>query len=210
VVTSILKEEKYKNKEKVENLGVRSMLAIPIYLRLFSKDANPEGVLQIYSKEEDKTFTPLGVKIAEMISKLLGYVISSKRINYLHKFNVTNDKISEHIYEKLSRGQGVKMKDLFNSVIPELADIMKIQCCSLFSVAEDRDHIILEAGYPEGRHGIGGVHSVKEELYARIIVEQKGPFGSVENEKIYPHYLLITNPKETQLFPPDLKHFLET
>jgi signal transduction histidine kinase len=102
------------------------------------------------------------------------------------------------------------MKDLFNSVIPELVDIIKIQRCSLFSVTMDQEHIILEAGYPEAGHGIGNVRSVKKEPYAKFIVNQTGPFDSFENEKIYPHYILITNPTGTQLLPPDIKHFLET
>ncbi len=210
LVPNILKEQRYKNKEKVEKLGIRSMLAVPIHLRRFSKDVDTEGVFQIYYREEDKVFTPLEIKIAEMISKPAGYVIALKRINYLHKLNATKDKVSEHIYEKLARGEGIKMKDLFTSIIPELVEIMKVQRCSLFSVTEDREHIILEAGYPEAGHGIGNVRSVKEELYAKVIVDQAGPFGSFENEKIYSHYVLITNPKGTQLLPTDIKHFLET
>lgn len=210
LVPNILKEEKYKNKEKVEKLGIRSMLAVPIYLHRFSKDVDTEGVLQIYYKEEDKVFTPLEVEIAEMFSKRVGYVIALKKINYLHKLNVTKDRILEHVYQKLARGVGIKMKDLFNSVIPELVDIMKIQRCALFSVTEDQEQIILEAGYPQTVHGIGKVRSVKEELYAKVIVDQTGPFGSFKNEKIYAHYILITNPKETHLLPPDIKHFLET
>jgi signal transduction histidine kinase len=210
LVPNILKEERYKNKEKVEKLGIRSMLAVPIYLHRFSKDVDTEGVLQIYYKEEDKVFTPLEVEIAEMFSRRVGYVIALKKINYLHKLNVTKDKISEHVYQKLARGEGIRMKDLFNSVIPELVDILKIQRCALFSVTEDQEHIILEAGYPEAGHGIGNVRSVKEELYAKVVVDQTGPFGSFENEKIYPDYILITNPQETHLLPPDIKHFLET
>jgi signal transduction histidine kinase len=210
LVPNILKEEKYKNKEKVAKLGIHSMLAVPVYLHRFSKEVDTEGVLQIYYKKEDKVFTPLEVETAEMFSKRVGYVIALKKINYLHKLNVTKDKILEHIYQKLARGEGIKMKDLFNSVIPELADIMKIQRCALFSVTEDREHIILEAGYPENVHGIGKVRSVKGELYAKVIVDQTGPFGSFENEKIFAHYILITNPKETLLLPPDIKHFLET
>ncbi len=210
LVPNILKEERYRNKEKVAKLGIHSMLAVPIYLHRFSKDVDTEGVLQIYYKEKDKVFTPLAVETAEMFSKRVGYVIALKKISYLHKLNVTKDKILEHIYQKLARREGIKMKDLFNSVIPELADIMKIQRCALFSVTEDGEHTILEAGYPENVHGIGKVRSVKEELYAKVIVDQTGPFGRFENEKIYAHYILITNPQETHLLPPDIKHFLET
>ena len=208
LVRNILKEERYKNSEKVAKLGIRSMLAVPIYLRRFSKAVDTEGVLQIYYKEEDKVFTPLEVEIAEMISKRVGYVIALKRINYLHKLNVTKDKILEHIYQKLARGEGIKMKDLFNSVIPELADIMEIQRCSLFSVMEDRQYVVLEAGYPEKQHGIGRIFTVKEP-YIDAIVNQTGPLGEFENEKIYPAYILISNPKESRLLPMDLKHFLQ-
>ncbi|HUL23090.1 MAG TPA: GAF domain-containing sensor histidine kinase [Thermodesulfobacteriota bacterium] len=209
-VPNILEEEKYKNKEKVAKLGIHSMLAVPIYLHRFSKDVDTQGVLQIYYKEKDKVFTPLEAETAEMFSKRVGYVIALKKINYLHKLNVTKDKILEHIYQKLARGGGIKMKDLFNSVIPELVDIMKIQRCALFSVTEDREHIILEAGYPETGHGIGKTRSVKEELYAKVIVDQTGPFGSFDYEKIFAHYILITNIEKTLLLPPDIKHFLET
>jgi signal transduction histidine kinase len=208
LVPNILREERYKNKEKVAKLGIHSMLAVPIYLHRFSKEVDTEGVLQIYYKEEDKVFTPLEVETAEMFSKRVGYVIALKKINYLHKLNVTKDKILEHIYQKLAKGEGIKMKNLFNSVIPELVDIMKIQRCSLFSVMEDRQHVVLEAGYPEIQHGIGKVFSVKEP-YIDAIVNQAGPFGEFENEKISPAYILINNSKESRLLPMDLKHFLE-
>ena len=207
-VPNILKEEKYQNKEKVEILGIHSMLAVPIYLHRFSKDVDTEGVLQIYYKEEDKVFTPLEVEIAEMFSKRVGYVIALKRIKYLRKLNVTKDKVLEHIYQKLARGEGIKMKHLFDSAISELVDTMKIQRCSLFSVMEDRQQVVLEAGYPEIQHGIGKVFSVKEP-YIDAIVNQAEPFGEFENEKISPAYILINNPKESRLLPMDLKHFLE-
>ena len=114
----------------------------------------------------------------------------------------------EQIFLKLGRREGIKMKEVFNLVIPELVDIMRIQRCSLFSVMEDRQHVVLEAGYPEIQHGIGEVFDVKEP-YIDAIVNQTGPFGEFENEKIYPAYILIDNPKESRLLPPDLKRFLK-
>ena len=66
-VPNILKEEKYRNKEKVQKQGIYSMLAIPLSIPRFSlKDVDAEGVLQIYFKEKDKEFTPLEAKIAEV------------------------------------------------------------------------------------------------------------------------------------------------
>ena len=209
-VPNILKEEKYKNKEKVQKRGINSMLAIPISIPRFSlRDVDTEGCLQIYYREEDKSFTPLEVKIAEMLSRRVSYVIARKRILGLQKLNVTKDKIVEQIFVKLGRREGIKIKDVFNLVIPELVDIMRIQRCSLFSVMEDRQHVVLEAGYPEIQHGIGKIFSMKEP-YIDAIVNQTGPFGEFENEKIYPAYILINNPQRSRLIPPDLKRFLES
>jgi signal transduction histidine kinase len=208
-VPNIVKEEKYKNKERVLKRGIHSMLAVPISIPRFSlKDVDIEGSLQIYYKEEDKTFTPLEAKIAETFSRRVSYVIARKRITGLQKLNVTKDKIVEQIFLKLGRREGIKMKDVFNLVIPELADIMRIQRCSLFSVMEDRQHVVLEAGYPETQHGIGKVFDVKEP-YIDAIVNQTGPFGEFEDEKIYPAYILINNSQQSRLLPSDLKRFLK-
>ena len=209
-VPSILKEPRYKNnKEKMTAQGIYSMLAIPISIPRFSlKDVDIEGVLQIYYSEEEKTFTPLEAKIAELFSRRVSYVIARRRITDLQKFNVTKDKIVEQIFLKLGRREGIKMREVFNLVIPELADIMQIQRCSLFSVTEDRQHVTLEAGYPEIEHGIGATFSVKTP-YIGAVVNQTGPFGEFENEKIYPTYILIIDPQESRLLPLDLKRFLE-
>jgi len=209
-VPNILKEEKYKNKEKVLNLGIRSMLAIPISIPRFSlKDVDIEGSFQIYYEEEDKVFTPLETRITEMFARRVSYVIAQKRIVNLQKLNVTKDKIVEQIFLKLGKKEGVKMKEVFNLVVPELVAIMQIQRCSLFSVSDDRNQAILEAGYPEIYHGIGKAFRVKEEPYIDAVVNQAGPFGEFENEKIFPSYILIHNPQESCLLPPDLKRFLE-
>ena len=209
-VPNILKEEEYKNKEKVQTQGIHSMLAIPISIPRFSlKDVDTEGSFQIYYKEMDKIFTPLEAKIAEMLSRRVSYVIARKRIMDLQKLNVTKDKIVEQIFLRLGKREGIKMRDVFNLVIPELVDIIRIQRCSLFSVSEDRQHVVLEAGYPEIHHGIGKAFSVKEEPYIDAVVTQNGPFGEFENEKIFPSYILIHNPQESALLPSDLKRFLE-
>ncbi len=209
-VHNILKEEKYKNKEKVQKYGIHSMLAVPISIPRFSlKDVDTEGSFQIYYKEVDKIFTPLEAKIAEMLSRRVSYVVARRRIMDLQKLNVTKDKIVEQIFLKLGKREGIKMREVFNLVIPELVDIMRIQRCSLFSVTEDRHHVVLEAGYPEIHHGIGKAFSVMHEPYIDVVVNQTGPFGEFENEKISPSYILIHNPQESRLLPQDLKRFLE-
>ncbi|MBM4339367.1 MAG: GAF domain-containing sensor histidine kinase [Deltaproteobacteria bacterium] len=210
IIPSILKEERYKDKMKVEKQGIHSMLALPISIPRFSlKDVDTEGCLQIYFREEGKEFTPLEVRIAEMLAKRVSYVVARKRIMDLQKLSTTKDRIVEQIFLKLGKRGGVKMKEVFNLVIPELADIMRIQRCSLFSVMEDRQQAVLEAGFPEVHHGIGKIFEVSESPYIHTIVDQTGPFGDFENEKIYPTYVHILNPQRSRLLPPDLKRFLE-
>ncbi len=210
LVPNILQEEKYRNKDKVVQFGIYSMLAIPISIPRFSlRDVDIEGSFQIYYGEKDKVFTPMETKIAELFARRVSYVIARKRIMSLQKLNATKDKIVEQIFLKLSKREGIKMKDVFNLVIPELVDIMRIQRCSLFSVGEDRQHVVLEAGYPEVQHGIGKVLWVENVPYIDAVVNQAGPFGEFENEKIFPSYILIHNPQESCLLPPDLKRFLQ-
>ncbi len=210
LVPNLLKEEKYKDKEKVEKQGIHSMMAVPVSIPRFSlKDVDTQGVMQIYFKTKDKTFTPLETKIAEVFSRRVSYVIARKRIAGLEKLNVTKDRIVEKIFLKLGKREGVKMKEVFDLIIPELLDTVPIQRCALFSVLEDGQHVVLEAGYPEVQHGIGTVFSV-DVPYIRAVVKQTGPFGEFEHEKVYPTYILITNPQESGLLPPDLKRFLKT
>jgi hypothetical protein len=206
-ISNISKDPKYRNKEMAREIGIHSMLAVPISLPRFSlKDADTQGVLQIFYKQEDKIFTPMEVQIAEVLSRRVGYVIARKRILSLQKMNVTRDKILEDIFLRLARREGIKMKDVFNSVIPALADIMKIQRCTLFSVMEDREHAMLEAGFPETGHGIGKTFPVKEP-YIYTLVHQAGPFGDFESEKVHPSYILINNPQKSHLLPSHLKHY---
>ena len=208
-VPNIMNEEKYRNKENVEKLGIHSMLAVPISIPRFSlRDLDTEGVLQIYYEEREKDFTPLEAKIAELFSRRVSHVIARRRIMDLQKMNATKDKIVEKVFMKLGKREGIKMKDVFNLIIPELIDIMRIQRCSLFAVLEDRQHVVLEAGFPEIHHGIGKIFSVQEP-YINAIVNQTGPFGDFENETIYPAYILINNPQKSHLLTPDLKRFLE-
>ena len=212
LVPDIGKEEKYneEKKQKMVSKGVHSMLAIPISLSSFSlKEVDTEGILQIYFKEKDKNFTLLETKIAETFARRVSYVIARKRILDLQELNTIKDKIFEQIFLKLGRREGVKMKDLFNLVIPEVADIMRIQRCALFSVMEDRQSVILEAGFPEEQHGIGKIFSVEEPFIAAVL-NPKGSYGEFEDEKIYPNYIHIHNPEKSRLLTPELRRFLKS
>ena len=148
--------------------------------------------------------------VAEMMREeiLRRYVVARRRISNLKRLNEIKEKIVDQIFLKLGKREGIKMKDVFNLVIPVLVGIIKIQRCALFSVMENSEHVVLEAGYPEAEHGIGKIFSVKER-YIHAVVNPNGILGDFENETIRYDYICVKYPQKSELIPPPLKHFLQ-
>ena len=70
LVPNIMKEEKYLNKDIVREMGIHSMLAVPIHIPRFTvRDLDIKGVIQIYYEEADKKFTSLERKVAEVLAR---------------------------------------------------------------------------------------------------------------------------------------------
>jgi len=211
LVPDITKEDKYKNKGIVREMGLRSMLAVPMNIPRFAiRDLDIRGVIQIYYEEKGKKFTSLERKIAEVLARRVTYVIARKRILSLQRLNETKEKIVEKIYVKLGKREGIRLRDFFRLIIPEIADLVRIQSCSLFSVRGNRREVVLEAGYPEekGYHGVGKVFDIREEPYLNAVIKQQ-PAGEYEYEVITPSYLLIKEPSRSQLVTAGLKRFAQ-
>jgi signal transduction histidine kinase len=134
------------------------------------------------------------------------HVIARGRVNRLKRLNGIKEKILDHIFVVLGKRQAFKMKGLFDLLIPALADIMKVQRCALFSVMENVEQVILEAGYPEGEHGIGQIFSVKEP-YIDAVVNLNLPLGDFENETVRKNYIFMKYPQQSDLIPDPLKYF---
>jgi hypothetical protein len=210
LIPDIWKEERWQNKEIFRQCGTNSVLVVPIVSPRFpAQDTDPGGVLQVFFKEQEKAFSLLEIEAARLFSRQVSYVLARKRITDLQKSSSIKDRIVEHVFRRLTQGEGIFMRDLFNSVIPELSEIMNIQRCALFSVNHQKKEVVLEAGYPERAHGVGKTRPV-EEPYIQRIIGQKGPFGRFEYERIDPNYILITDPRKSHLIPGDIRYFLET
>jgi signal transduction histidine kinase len=210
MVSDIWQDENWQNKEPFRKFGVNSALLVPIPSpKNSSGDSDPGGLLQVFYKEREKVFSPLEVDAAQLFSRRVSYVLARKQIWDLQMHSSIKNRISEHIFKCLIKGEGIFMRDLFNAVIPELSGIMNVQRCALFSVNRQQGEAVLEAGYPEKMHGIGKTRSLREP-YIEKIIDSKGPFGQFEYESIDPHYILITDPQRSQLIPGDIKYFLET
>ncbi len=208
LVPNVEKEPLYHDKEGALSRGVHSLMAIPLEIPSFFPDERDTvGVVQIYFPEKNREFSPVEVLVAELMAKRLGFVFARKKILSLRRLSEKKDAIVRKIFLRLGSREGIKMKEVFNRVIPELADIVNIQSCALFSITEDRRSVILEAGYPEsaGYHGIGKVFPMESEPAFQTLL-QLGDFHSeTPYEVITPSYVLVRDPQKSRLVSENLK-----
>ncbi|MBW2167900.1 MAG: HAMP domain-containing histidine kinase, partial [Deltaproteobacteria bacterium] len=131
------------------------------------------------------------------------------KILSMHRTDEIREAIVRHIFRTLGARGGVKMREVFNSVIPELADMVNLQSCAFFSVTEDLSHVILEAGYPEagGYHSIGKSFPVSSELAFVLLMNPADYSGESVYEVVTPSYILIVDPQKSDLISKGLKKF---
>jgi signal transduction histidine kinase len=210
IVPNILSEPDYQNKDIVKNYGFNSLMAVPIQIpRFLENKPDIQGTIQIYYKEKDRTFDPLEVTSAELLARRASYVLAKKRILELQRLNLLKEKIVEKIFVKLSHREGIKMKDVFRLMIPELEEIMQIQGCSLFMVALDRKHVHSELEYPAGQetHDIHCMFAIREHPYIDALVNDTEKRGDFEYERIETSYILIKDPTRSRLSNDELKRY---
>ncbi len=210
LVPNILNEPDYMNKDVVKDLGFHSLMAIPIVIKGFLEhEAIIQGTIQLYYKEADKEFDPLEVANAELMARRVSYVLAKKRILDLQKLNIQKEKIVEKIFVKLSHREGIKMKDVFQMMIPELVNIIQVQSCTLFSVSSDRKHVQIELEYPSGQeiHQICCTYAVQDHPYFHALLNDTETRGDFEYERITQSYILIKDPLKSRLSNDDLKRY---
>ncbi len=175
-VPDIEEDALYQDKAVALNRGANSMMAIPLSIpRFFPHEADTVGVIQIYYPETNRTFVRLEVQASQLMARRLSFAIARKKILTLFKVNEKKEAIVHKIFRTLGMREGVKMRDVFNRVIPELTDIVNVQSCALFSVSEDMQNVVLEAGYPDyaGYHGIGKSFPVASEPVFETVLNRK-------------------------------------
>jgi signal transduction histidine kinase len=210
LVPSILREPLYQDKEVVTRRGAHSLMAVPFFIpRFFPHERETVGVIQIYYSEEDRFFPPLDIQMAELMARRLSFVMARKKILSLYKINEKKEAIVQKVFQKTGSREGVKMKEVFNRVIPEIADIINVQSCALFSVSGNLEQVVLEAGYPEtsGYHGIGKSFLVKSEPAFELALRQRILTEESPYEVVTPSYVLIVDPQKSQKISNNLKRF---
>lgn len=210
LVSNIQKEERYHDKGVVERKGTHSVMAVPLAItRFFPHERDTVGVIQVYFPEKDRTFTPLEIQMAELMARRFSFVIARKKLLAMHRLNEKKEDIVRQIFRRLGAGEGIKMKDVFNRVVPELVDIINVQSCALFSVSDDMEHVVLEAGYPEkvGYHGIGKRFRIDSEPAFGMVLGQRGYSQETPFEMVTSHYVLVVDPQKTLLVSKNVKQF---
>ena len=211
LVPNIMLEPDYANKDIVKEHGFNSLMAIPIKIQAFLKnEPDIQGTIQIYYKEINKEFDPLEVANAELMTRRVSYVLAKRRILDLQKLNIQKEKIVEKIFVKLSHREGIKMKDVFKMMIPELVDIIQIQSCSLFSITPDREYVLAELEYPmeQESHEVGCLYAIKEHPYLNVLINSTEKRGDYDHERIDASYILIKDPINSRLSNNELKRFV--
>jgi signal transduction histidine kinase len=127
----------------------------------------------------------------------------------MFRINEKKEAIVQKIFLKLGAREGVKMKEVFNRVVPELADIISLQSCALFAVTEDDENVVLEAGYPErfGYHGIGKTFLIRSEPAFELILKRRSYDMETPFEVVTPSYVLIMDPQRSEYISGNLKQF---
>jgi len=209
-VPNIGKEPLYRDKSVIEKKGARSLMAIPCTIpRFYPHERDTVGVIQIYYPEEDRVFASLEVQAAGLLARRLSFAIARKKILSLFRVNEKKEAIVRKIFLTIGLREGVKMRDVFNRVMPELADIVNVQSCALFSVSEDMEQVVLEAGYPDyaGYHGVGKSFPVESEPVFEMVLNRKFYGEDSPYEVITPSYVLVREPQKSTVISKSLKQF---
>jgi len=210
LVPNIMLESDYENKDIVIEYGFNSLMAIPISIPKFiSSTSDIQGAIQIYYTDINRDFDPLEVKKAELLARRISYVLAKKHILDLQKLNQQKEKIVEKMFIKLSHREGIKMKDVFRMMIPELVDILQIQSCSLFSISQDRKHVQSELEYPVGQesHEPNCTYTIADHPYLKELMNTTELRGDYDHERIDASYILIKDPDKSRLSNDELKRY---
>lgn len=210
LVPNIMLEPDYENKDIVIEYGFNSLMAIPIIIPKFlTSTSDIQGTIQIYYTDINRDFDPLEVKKAELLARRISYVLAKKHILDLQKLNQQKEKIVEKMFVKLSHREGIKMKDVFRMMIPELVDILQIQSCSLFSISQDRKHVQPELEYPIGQesHESSCMYTIAEHPYLKELMNTTELRGDYDHERIDLSYILIKDPDKSRLSNDELKRY---
>lgn len=209
-VPDILAHPLYQNKEIVKHWGFHSLLAVPLIMPVSRPSGNHLlGSMQIYYREQNRNFDKLEIAHAELLARRISFVLAKKKILDLEELNARKETIVNKIFVKLSRREGIKLKDLFVLLIPEIKELLPIQSCTLFSVSDDQRYINIVAAYPQDACYHDSIHSftVSHHPYFQIAIQGVERPEDNEYERLSKSYILIKDPSRSTLISRQLQEF---
>ncbi|MBU0479692.1 MAG: GAF domain-containing protein [Proteobacteria bacterium] len=212
IVPNISKDPLYQSKKIIATKGFNSLIAVPLRIPSFVSDTDDIlGSLQIYYREEDRGFSKIEVILAEMFARRVSHVLARKKILDLKKLNDSKEKITDNIFIKLSKREGIKLKDFFNLIMPDIEEHLHFLCCLLFTISEDLKHIQLEAAYPLDKTYYEPGHSFTIEHHPAFwtVVHGLKEYADLPHERHHPNYLLVKNPGQSELTSSGLRAFIK-
>ncbi len=212
LVKNLEEEERFKGKHIIKDRGVHSMIAVPFEVPRFSpSDRETVGVIQLYFKDKDKEFDEVEVMVAKLLAKRLSVVMAQKKIYLLQKVREKRTLITDAIIKTAGTRGGLKLKDVFLSVMPGLKDIINAHMCVLFSVDKKLSNVYVEAVYPENAwtHRPGNVFSLNSEEVFEIIYELSNYKGNSIYEVVNSNYVFIVDPLKSELICDITKKFIQ-
>jgi len=212
VVPNIKRNRLYRSKKIIATKGFNSLIAVPLRIPSFVSDTDDIlGSLQIYYREEDRRFSKIEVVLAEMLARRVSHVLAKKKILDLKRLNDSKEKITDKIFIKLSKREGIKLKDFFNLIIPETTEFLNFFSCLLFTVSNDLNHIQLEAAYPLDKTYYEPGYSFTVEHHPAFWSAIHGlkEYVDMPNERLHPNYLLIKSPANSELTSAGLRAFVK-
>jgi len=207
---NLLEEERYHNKQAVVKEGLYSLMAIPFEIpRFFPRERDTLGVIQLYYGDCERKFSPLEITTANTMAKRLSFVIAHKKILDLNRVAEKREDIVNHVFLKLGSRGGVKLAEVFNKVVPDLADMVDLQSCALFSVGPALDQVVLQAGFPSigGYHAVGKAVPVNSEPVYELLLNLSDYTGDSKYEEVTPFYILIVDVERSTLMSENNKQF---
>ncbi|MEN8139998.1 MAG: GAF domain-containing sensor histidine kinase [Thermodesulfobacteriota bacterium] len=210
LVASLARDPMFSEKEISDRLGFHSLLAVPLRMPNFvGSSADILGSLQIYFHEDDRDFSRLEILRAEMLARRVSYVMAKKRILDMKALSDKKERISDMIYERLSNQQGIKLKDFFRLILPELDSMITLHSWSLFTLSADQGKIHQEASHPEGSsyYEDGYLYTVEHHDHFWTTVHGTQEGAEMAHERVDPSYVLIKDPRNSDLVSDGLRQY---
>ncbi len=184
----LMQEPLYAEKEKLQAMGINSMLALPILLTDYEGVERKEvliGTLQIYFAEKNKHIPPQQINLIQSVVGRFSYVLAQKRRLELQKKAAILRESRRALLQILKRTES--LDQVVSYLVAKIAEIINVNRCSLFSIEKNsvgEPFAILIAGYPldPAAHGYGSILSFNDHPAIREVCETGQPL-LIENAR---------------------------